>query len=114
MSDLQICENESYVRSGFWAKIGGIINIFPFARDAVELYFCAIDPKTPLGAKIIAFAALAYLILPLDAIPDIIPIGGYADDIAAIIAAVGSLQAYITDEHRMKAVNFFNGEKVHA
>lgn len=101
-------ENEKYVRDGFWKKIRAIAQVFPFAKDAIELYFCAIDPKTPLGAKVIAFSALAYLILPLDLIPDIIPVGGYADDVAAIIAAVGSLQIHITDEHRKKAADCLN------
>ena len=62
-----------------------------------------LDTKTPLQAKAIAFTALAYFILPLDAIPDVIPVAGYTDDAGAIAAAVFAINTYITDEHRKKA-----------
>lgn len=43
------------------------------------------DPDAPWGGKVIAIAALIYLISPIDAIPDIIPVLGLGDD-ASIIA----------------------------
>ena len=94
---------EEYVREGIWAKIKDTAGKIPFVPDAVAMYFCAIDPKTPFRAKIIAFTALAYFILPVDAIPDAIPIAGYTDDAGAIAAAIGALGPHITEEHRQKA-----------
>ena len=44
------------------------------------LYNAMVDPKTPLQVKLIAIAALIYLINPFDAIPDVLPGIGFADD----------------------------------
>ena len=51
------------------------------------------DPNVPFQAKLIAIAALAYFVSPVDAYPDFLP-GGYADDgavIAAAVAAIGGI-----------------------
>jgi uncharacterized membrane protein YkvA (DUF1232 family) len=42
--------------------------------------------------------------LPTDLIPDILPGAGYADDWGAIVVALGTVAAYIKDEHRTKAL----------
>lgn len=48
--------------------------------------------EDPLKYGAIALAALAYLILPVDAIPDAIPFAGLADDAAVIAAAVATIR----------------------
>ncbi|MNH43102.1 hypothetical protein D3C79_1049300 [compost metagenome] len=73
----------------------------------ITLYYCSIDPKTPLSAKATAIGALAYWILPLDVIPDFVPIAGFADDATAVWLAYKSISSHITDEHREKAEQFF-------
>ena len=47
----------------------------------------ATDPATPRGVRIRLALLLAYLTLPIDLIPDFIPVLGYADD-AVIVALV--------------------------
>jgi uncharacterized membrane protein YkvA (DUF1232 family) len=47
----------------------------------------AADPDLPRGVRIRLGALLAYLALPIDLIPDFIPVLGYADD-AIIVTAV--------------------------
>jgi uncharacterized membrane protein YkvA (DUF1232 family) len=47
----------------------------------------ATDPDTPLGVRIRLALLLAYLALPIDVIPDFVPVLGYADD-AIIVALV--------------------------
>ena len=44
------------------------------------------DPRVPLRAKVVLGVAVLYLALPLDLIPDFIPVAGQLDD--AIVAAV--------------------------
>jgi uncharacterized membrane protein YkvA (DUF1232 family) len=44
------------------------------------------DPRVPRRAKIAVAAGLVYLALPIDVIPDFIPVAGHADD--AIVAAL--------------------------
>lgn len=71
--------------------------------SSLILFYCLKDADTPKWAKGVIIGALGYLILPLDMIPDIIPGAGYGDDWGAIIAALGTVAAYIKDEHKSKA-----------
>ncbi|MEH0198897.1 YkvA family protein [Caulobacter sp. CCNWLY153] len=84
--------NEQRVARGFWPKIRKVAAKVPFAADALSLWWCARDPETPTAAKGMMFAALAYFVLPTDAIPDVLPALGFTDDaavIAALLAIVG-------------------------
>jgi uncharacterized membrane protein YkvA (DUF1232 family) len=47
----------------------------------------ATDPRVPSSDKIVAGAAAAYLVSPIDIIPDWIPAFGQADDLAVIAMA---------------------------
>jgi uncharacterized membrane protein YkvA (DUF1232 family) len=75
----------------------------PFVLDAVAMYYCSIDQKTPLWAKGVALAALAYLLNPFDAVHDAIPLLGFSDDASAIVAALSAIGRYVTDEHKRLA-----------
>lgn len=48
------------------------------------LYYGVRDVRTPLYARLVAFFALAYLISPIDLIPDFIPVAGYLDDLIIV------------------------------
>jgi uncharacterized membrane protein YkvA (DUF1232 family) len=45
------------------------------------------DPSVPVGVRVRLALLLAYLLLPIDLVPDFIPVLGYADD-AIIVALV--------------------------
>src|SRR4051794_33556312 len=102
--------NEKFVREGFAAKARRHLNRLPLAQETVALYFCLLDPKTPVWVKGIAAAALAYFILPLDAIPDLLPIAGFSDDAGVLAAALTAVSAHISDEHRARAKAWIAGE----
>lgn len=70
---------------------------------ALTLFYCLQDQDTPKWAKGAIIGALGYLILPLDMIPDLIPGAGFSDDWGALIAALGTVAAYIKEEHKLKA-----------
>ena len=55
------------------------------------LWKMVLDPSVPWASRAVAIAALAYLVSPLDAIPDALPIVGLSDDIAVVSAAIASL-----------------------
>ncbi len=95
--------NERAVREGFVAKAKRYLNRLPMAESTVAMYFCMLDPKTPLWVKGIAAAALAYFILPLDAVPDILPVVGLGDDASVLAAALTAVSAHVTAEHRASA-----------
>jgi uncharacterized membrane protein YkvA (DUF1232 family) len=48
-------------------------------------------------------AALGYFVLPLDALPDILPLLGFTDDAAVIAAALAAVASAIKPEHREEA-----------
>jgi uncharacterized membrane protein YkvA (DUF1232 family) len=96
-------KNEEYVEKGFWAKTKKIAAKVPFVMDSVAMYYCAIDQKTPLWAKGVAMAALAYVVNPFDVMPDAIPALGFTDDAAAIMVALKTIDTNVTEEHKQKA-----------
>lgn len=67
------------------------------------LYYAFKSPNTPKKAKLTIAGALGYLILPLDVIPDFIPVVGFADDSAVIIYAVYQVLSHIDDEVKGQA-----------
>ena len=96
-------ENEEKVKNGFFKKIKETLADIEFVEDAVAMYFMTIDPKVDTVDKAIAYAALTYFILPLDAIPDFVPGVGFIDDAAMIAGAIIQLGKIISETHRIQA-----------
>ena len=94
-----------FSQESFWSKLNKAAKLA--GREIVEqslvLYYVGNDPSTPRWAKGVIAAALGYFILPLDAIPDIAPFVGYADDLGAIAAALATVAACISKTHHQKA-----------
>jgi uncharacterized membrane protein YkvA (DUF1232 family) len=95
--------NEEVVRERFAAKAKRYLRQLPLASETVAMYFCLLDSRTPIWVKATVAAALAYFILPLDAVPDLLPVVGLSDDASVIAAALTTVAAHINDEHRAKA-----------
>ena len=95
--------NEVRVQKGFWPKIRRTAARIPFARQVVSVYYSARDPETPAAAKGIMLGALAYFVLPIDAIPDIFAGIGFTDDAAVIAALIATLGANIKRRHKDQA-----------
>jgi len=53
-------------------------------HDTYALYLASRDSRVPWPAKIVAVLVVAYLLSPLDLIPDFIPVLGYLDDIVLV------------------------------
>lgn len=65
-----------------------IIDALRLGPDVVRLTRrLASDPSVPRGVRIWLVVLLVYLLLPVDLVPDFIPVIGYADD-AIIVALV--------------------------
>ena len=100
LSPVTVRLNEEKVREGFLPKIRKVAAKVPFAADALSVWWAARDPETPTAAKGMMLAALAYFVLPTDAIPDILPVIGFTDDAAVLAAALRMVASHITPEHR--------------
>jgi uncharacterized membrane protein YkvA (DUF1232 family) len=72
-------------------------------EKALWLYYAAQNPATPKWARTVIYGALGYFIFPIDAIPDIIPVAGYVDDLGVLAAALVTVTFYITDEIKARA-----------
>lgn len=67
------------------------------------------DPRTPIGLKGMLAAALAYVVMPVDLIPDMIPILGQADDLTVLLLVldlfIQNAPADVRAEHMARAKN---------
>ena len=67
------------------------------------------DPRTPLHLKGLLAAALVYLVVPFDLIPDAIPILGQADDLTVLMLVldlfIANAPADVRREHLERAKN---------
>lgn len=94
----------SYNEKSFWKKLRAKARDMGAAMvyKVLQLYYAMIDRDTPLQAKLVIAGALAYLVCPVDLIPDFLP-AGYADDMSAILAAYKMAEAYVTPKVKAKA-----------
>ena len=95
--------NAQRVAQGFWPKIRSVATRIPFAADALAVWRCALDPATPRTAKAMMLAALAYFVLPTDAIPDILGAVGFTDDAAVFAVLLAVIGKHLKPEHRAAA-----------
>jgi len=67
------------------------------------------DPRTPLPLKGLLGAALVYLVMPFDLIPDAIPILGQADDLTVLMLVldlfIANAPADVRKDHLERAKN---------
>lgn len=84
-------------------KLLRVAGRIPFADDLAAAYYCALDPATPRKAKVVLFAALAYFVLPVDAVPDMLAGLGFTDDATVLAAALSIVGMHIKDHHRRAA-----------
>lgn len=94
---------EKKVRRDFWPKWRRYARAIPFSEDLLAAYYAAFDPQTPLRVKAALLGALAYFILPADAVPDFFAVVGFTDDAAVLWAALRMAGAHVRERHRAAA-----------
>lgn len=93
-------KNKSFSESRLWQKINKVFHrvgmkvVYP----VVLLYYLFKSNEVPLKAKSIIAGALAYFIMPFDALPDFLPLLGYTDDLSLLVATLSHLYKYISSE----------------
>ncbi|MBR1705893.1 MAG: DUF1232 domain-containing protein [Bacteroidales bacterium] len=86
MADKYLQYRKHYDDQAFWEKLAS------FARKAgikvvygaLLLFYVLKSPTTSAADRAKIIGSLGYFILPVDLIPDFIPVVGYTDDLAAI------------------------------
>ena len=73
------------------------------ARPALECFEMLLDGGTPHQARLTVLAALTYLLLPVDLIPDFLPAIGFGDDMVALTALLSLCGRHVTPDIRSRA-----------
>lgn len=95
---------QAYSDEGFWDKLrhyAGSAGKEVVAK-ALLMYYAAQQEDVPKWAKATIFGALGYFITPLDAIVDLTPVVGYADDLGVLALALAAVARYINDDARAR------------
>jgi uncharacterized membrane protein YkvA (DUF1232 family) len=100
------------VRRGFWSTFRKALRVMPFSEEIVAAYYCAFDPATPHRVRAVLLGALAYFVLPFDAIPDFLAGIGFTDDVTVLAAAITMVGAHIKPVHREAARQALADDKV--
>lgn len=67
------------------------------------LYYLLKSKDVPVKQKALIVGALGYLVLPLDIIPDALPVVGFADDLRILVYATHAVCNYVTPDIKQKA-----------
>ena len=92
-------EKKFWEKLGNYAKKAGVKAVYA----ALLGYFVLKSPTVAVEDKAKIYGALGYFILPLDLIPDMIPVVGYADDISALVYALHAVWVNITPDIEQEA-----------
>lgn len=72
---------------------------------ALVLYYTMQSDKVSVKDKAIIIGALGYLISPLDAVPDAIPIVGLGDDLGVLAFVLTKVWGNVSDEIKQRAMS---------
>ena len=101
----------------FWDKIKEVAKKIGLKTTsyALILYYVLQKKEVPFKDKMLITGCLGYFILPIDLIPDFIPIAGYTDDVAGMIFAIKKCMDYVDDDIKQnvsnKLVSWFDVKK---
>jgi len=95
--------DEARFGAEFLGRLKRVAKRIPFAEDVLAAWICTRDPATPRRVRLTLLAAIGYFVLPIDAIPDILPFLGFTDDAAVLAAALAAVAGSITPGHREEA-----------
>ncbi len=92
--------NRNFSESKFWDKLAAFAKSagLKVVASALLLFYVLKSEATPRADKAKIIGALGYFILPVDLIPDFIPVAGFTDDLAALTWGIWSVAKNITPE----------------
>lgn len=89
---------DNYSDKGLWGKVSKVAQKagVKVIYLALLFYYVLKDPMVSRKDKSLIYGALGYFILPVDLIPDAIPMVGFSDDLAALVAVYVAMKRSIT------------------
>ncbi|MDO5442328.1 MAG: YkvA family protein [Bacteroidia bacterium] len=89
---------DHYSDHGLWGKVSKVAQKagVKVIYLALLFYYVLKDPMVTRKDKSLIYGALGYFILPVDLIPDAIPVVGFSDDLAALVAVYVAMKRSIT------------------
>jgi uncharacterized membrane protein YkvA (DUF1232 family) len=95
--------------SGRWRYVRVARLVWKLPTYARMVWGLVRDPRTPLPLKALLAAGITYVLVPIDLIPDAIPILGQADDLTVLLLVldlfIANAPASVREEHRARAHN---------
>jgi len=73
------------------------------AQPALECLELLRDADTPPQVRLTVMAALTYLLMPMDLLPDLLPAVGFSDDLVALSTLLGTCWRHRTPAIRQRA-----------
>ena len=74
------------------------------ARPALECLELLLEADTPPQVRLTVMAALTYLLMPMDLLPDLLPAVGFSDDLVALTTLLGTCWRHRTPAIRQRAL----------
>lgn len=94
---------DKFSESDFWKKISDVaVKAGKSVIGMALTLFYGIE-SAPMKDKMLILGALGYFILPVDAIPDVIPVTGYTDDLAALTAIFNTVKGSLSPDATRRA-----------
>ena len=96
---------DKFTQQGFFDKIQRVAKRVgaKLVYVALILYYLMQSDKVSLKDKAIIIGALGYLISPLDAVPDAIPIAGLSDDLGVLLYVLNKVWSSVDDDMKKQA-----------
>lgn len=93
-------------------KIRRLARQLPFTVDLLAAFHCVRDPATPPRVRWILLLALGYFVMPMDTVPDFIPLLGFTDDAAVLATAIATVRGALRPDHYERARETLNGQEI--
>jgi len=97
-----------------WAmsKMTLMTRFLTFRNELATLWRAFLAPETPIHLKALMLLVPAYLLSPIDLVPDFIPLLGWVDDLVIVPMLVSFLVRMVPQPVRAEARRPRNGETV--
>ncbi|HHQ4530164.1 MULTISPECIES: YkvA family protein [Aeromonas] len=96
-----ITPDKPFDHDGFWRKLRAFAKRVgrPLIEVCLLLYYTSKKEDLPVWTKLLIYSALLYFVSPIDAIPDVLPLG-LTDDLAVLSATLATVSTFIDEQVR--------------